>query len=81
MTAATPISAALAAFVDKDYHARLNRIGYVSFHWYRATDAGGARVAFRFTKGAPLARFCEYVNEQGFQSVEGPYPTRKAALA
>lgn len=78
--AVCPVSAALAEFLDKDYRARLNRISYVSFHWYRAAGPTGERVAFRFCKGAEPAKFQAYVAEQGFLTVEGPFPTRKAAL-
>lgn len=82
MTAgAASVPPTLQAWLAKEYAARLNKVGYVSFYWFRALTEQGVVVSFRFTKGADPARFLDYVARESLTNVTGPFKTRKAALA
>jgi len=74
-----PNATSVRDFIQADYVARMNRVGYAAFWWYQARTPEGELVTFRFPKGGKVAHYDAFVTDRGLTNIKGPFKTRTAA--
>lgn len=73
------------AFIEKviepAYEAGKNHVGYNSFSFYRGTRADGYYKVFRFLKGGETNKFENFISQNEFTDITGPWKTQQEAVS